>query len=98
MGAWLFDQCPPDYRGYEVLRRHPVALAHIAANHAQAGVDATRRGLATVRHDLRMALSPETMAETVQAYEREGARLLRVAREIDLVTDALLGQRYVPRL
>ena len=27
---WLFDQCPPDYRGYDVFRRHPVVLAHVA--------------------------------------------------------------------
>jgi hypothetical protein len=29
--AYLFDCCPPDLRGYEVLRRHPPVLARFAA-------------------------------------------------------------------
>ena len=27
---WLLDLCPADYRGYPVLRRHPLALAALA--------------------------------------------------------------------
>ena len=30
--GWLLDQCPPDYRAYEVLRRYPVILARFAAD------------------------------------------------------------------
>ena len=29
---WLIDLCPPDFRGYPVLRRHPSALAWLAGS------------------------------------------------------------------
>lgn len=96
--AWLFDLCPPDYRAHEVLRRHPLVLAHVATRHVEAGIDAARRGLATVRQDLREAVAPETMAAAITAYEREGARLVVTARAVALVADALRGRRYVARL
>lgn len=96
--AWLFDLCPPDYRAHVVLRRHPLVLAHVATRHVEAGIDAARRGLATVRQDLREAVAPETMAAAITAYEREGARLVVTARAVALVAEALRGRRYVARL
>ena len=33
---WLLDQCPPDYRAYPALRRHPVVLARFAVLHVEA--------------------------------------------------------------
>lgn len=96
--AWLFDLCPPDYRAHEVLRRHPVVLAHIATRHVQAGIAAARQGLSTVRDDLRDHADPETVAAAVAAYEREGARLVVAARAVSLVADALRGSRFTPRL
>jgi hypothetical protein len=96
--AWLFDLCPPDYRAHEVLRRHPVVLARFAAQHVQAGVDAARRGLSTVRDELRGLADPETVAAAVAAYEREGARLVVAVRAVALVEDALRGRRFVARL
>ena len=98
--GWLFDLCPPDYRGYEVLRRHPVVLAHLATHHVQAGIDAARRGLATVRQDLAEPVGlvdPPTVAAAVAAYEREGARLVRTARAVALVDEALRGRRFPAR-
>lgn len=96
--AWLFDLCPPDYRSHEVLRRHPVVLARFAAHHVQSGAEAARRGLSTVRDDLRQVADPETVAAAVAAYEREGARLVVVSRALALVEEALRGRRYVARL
>ena len=96
--AWLFDLCPPDYRAHEVLRRYPVVLARLAREHCLAGVEAARRGLATVRADLAGAVPPEAVEATVSAYEREGARLTRAAAAVALVEDALAGKRWVPRL
>lgn len=96
--SWLFDLCPPDYRTHDVLRRHPVVLAHVATRHVQAGIEAARRGLATVRDDLRDAVDPETVAAAVTAYEREGARLVVTSRAVGLVTEALRGRRFVARL
>ena len=44
-------------------------------------------------------LSPADVVETaVGMYEREGARLTRSAREVELVGQALRGHRFVPRL
>lgn len=96
--SWLFDLCPPDYRTHDVLRRHPVVLAHVATRHVRAGIEAARRGLATVRDDLRDAVDPETVAAAVTAYEREGARLVVTSRAVGLVTEALRGRRFVARL
>jgi len=96
--GWLFDLCPADYRAYEVLRAHPVLLARFAAGHVASAIDAARRGLATVRADLRGVVPPEAVDAAIAAYEREGARLQRIARSVDLVERALRGERYVPRL
>jgi hypothetical protein len=96
--GWLFDQCPGDYRSYDVLRAHPVVLARFTAHALAAALDASRRGLSTARTELRDAVPPHVVEAAVQAYEREGARLLAVQRAVALVEDALRGRRYVPRL
>ena len=96
--AWLFDLCPPDYRAYDVLRRHPQVLARFAARHVKSGVDAAREGLATVRDDLRDVVPTETVAAAVAAYEREGARLIAAGRAVALVEEALRGRRFVQKL
>jgi len=96
--GWLFDLVPPDYRAHAVLRRHPVVLARFAAGHLEAAVEAARRGLATVRADLRDVVPPEAVAAAVAAYEREGARLAVLRRQVGLVDHALRGHRFVPRL
>jgi hypothetical protein len=96
--GWLFDLCPPDYRAHDVLRRHPPVLARFAAEHVRAGIEASKRGLATVRADLAGVVPPEAVDAVVAAYEREGARLERTARAVDLVAAALAGKRWVPRL
>ncbi len=96
--AWLFDLCPPDYRAHEVLRRHPQVLARFAARHVQAGVDAAREGLATVREELRDVVPTETVSAAVAAYEREGARLMAARRAVVLVEEALRGGRFVQKL
>ncbi len=96
--AFLLDQCPPGYRAHEVLRRHPVALARLAGEHVEASVVAGRHGLATARAELHDLLPVEAVEAVVAAYEREGARLVRLSREVGLVAAALRGERYVPRL
>ena len=96
--AWLFDLCPPDYRAHEVLRRHPVVLARFAAQHVAAGVQAARDGLRTVRDELRGVVTPEVVEAAIAAYDREGRRLVAAGRQVELVTQALSGKRWVPRL
>jgi hypothetical protein len=96
--GWLLDLCPPEYRRYDVLRKHPPVLARFAAHHVHAGVEASRRGLATARAELRDVVPPEAMDAALDAYQREGARLLAVSRSVALVEDALRGKRFVRRL
>jgi hypothetical protein len=96
--AWLFDQCPPDYRGYEVFRRHPIVLAHVAKASLAAAVEAAETGVRTVRHDLRGHLAPETVDEAVAAYEHERHRLRTASVGADLLWRALRGERWNPRL
>lgn len=96
--GWLFDLCPPDYRAYDVLRRHPVVLARFAAMHVTAGIDAARGGLASARAELRGLVPPDAVEAAVAAYEREGARLAATGRAVALVDAALRGRRFRPRL
>jgi hypothetical protein len=94
----LFDQCPPDFRGYDLLQRQPVVLARVAGGQVAAAVEACRRGLGTARAELRDVVAPEVIDDTIALYEHEGARLSRVRVAVALVEAALQGRRFVPRL
>lgn len=96
--GWLLDQCPPDYRGHQVLLRHPVALARIAAHHVEGARRATTTALASARSELGDVLDARAMVAVLAALEAEQARLLAVARGVHLLEQALRGIRYVPRL
>ena len=96
--AWLFDLCPPDYRAYDVLRKHPLVLARFAQGHVSAAVDAARAGLRTLRAELKDVVALEVVEAAVAAYDREGRRLVKTSHEITLVESALRGAVWVPRL
>lgn len=90
--AWLLDLCPPDFRGYDVLLRHPAVLARFAARYVAATLDATRAGLAAARTELGPLLGPDGLPAAIDAYEREEARLTRALRAVPLVERALGGR------
>jgi hypothetical protein len=96
--GWLFELCPPEYRGYPVLVRHPLLLARLAAEQVAAGLAGGRHGLATLRGDLAAHLPPDAIEAAVGVYEQEALRLAAVGRAVAAVTRALRGERYVPRL
>lgn len=96
--GWLLDLCPPDYRGYPVLSRHPVALARLAVLHVEAELQANRRAVAGARVEFGEHVPPPALAEVIEALETERARLLAARRGVDLVEQALRGRRFVPRL
>jgi hypothetical protein len=95
---WLIDQCPADFRGYPVLRRHPLVLAWLAGQHVEGARQAMARALSRARADLAEALQPGVLDQVLQTLEREQARLIAAARAVHLIEQALRGQRYIPRL
>ena len=96
--SWLLDLCPPDYRGYPAVTRHPVVLAWLAGHHLEGQLQATRRALATARADLAGVVAPTALREALDAVETELARVVAAQRSLALVGQALSGVRFVPRL
>jgi len=92
--AWLLDAVPPDYRAYEVLRRHPVALARMARQHVASAVEAARAGYRGAAVDLKGHLPPHAIEAVLDAYRQEGPRLVRLGRSIEVVEKALRGDMF----
>lgn len=95
---WLLDTCPPEYRGYQVLRRHDVVLARFAVLHVEASQAAVRRGLSEARSTLSDVANPDTVDAAVDVWQAEAARLIGERRAVGLVEEALRGRRFVARL
>jgi hypothetical protein len=95
--AWLMDLCPPDYRGYGVLRRHPLALAWLAGQHVEGSRQVMARALGRIRAELADDLQPGVVDQLLQTVEQEQARLLAAARGVALIEQSLRGHRHVPR-
>ena len=95
---WLIDLCPADFRGYPVLRRHPLALAWLAGRQVEASRQAMARALGSARADLSETLAPGVVDQVLQTVEREQARLLAAARAVTLIEQALRGHRFIPRM
>lgn len=96
--GWLLDQCPPDYRSYAGLRRHPLVLARFTALHTEASIEATQRGISEARTSLRDFLPTESVEGAISMWQREGARLLSVRRAVGLIEDAFRGRQFRARL
>jgi hypothetical protein len=96
--AWLLDQCPPEYRQHEVLRRHPVVLARAARWHVAAGIDGHTRALGLVRTELAGAVPPDAVEAAVVVLEREKQRLEALLPAVVAVDAALRGRRHRARL
>ncbi len=96
--SFLLDACPSEYRGYAVLRRHPVVLSRLAREFVAAQLVATRTGLTDLRPSLAGEVDASTADQAAAVLQREEARLTRVARAVDLVDQALRDVRFVPRL
>ncbi|MBY9073569.1 hypothetical protein K1X13_01920 [Nocardioides sp. WL0053] len=95
---WLLDICPPEFRGYPVLRRHEVVLARFAVLHVEACQAAVRRGLSEARSVLRDVADADTVERAIETWQRESARLIAERRAVGLVEEALRGRRFVARL
>jgi hypothetical protein len=92
--GWLLDRGPADLRT-SPLRSQPVALAYVVQAQAEAAVGGARSAYARMRTDLQQVLDPAALQVAMQALEAEGARLIQVRREVDLVLEACLAGRAV---
>lgn len=98
VAGWLLDQCPPEYRGHPVLRRHPAVLAWLAELHVRAELAAMREAYRHARVEMDELLPAGSLEALLVCLEREGMRLRGVERSVGLVREALDGQVFVPRL
>ncbi|MFI6587438.1 hypothetical protein [Embleya sp. NPDC050493] len=96
--TWLFDLCPPGYRGHGVLRRQPLLLARMARQHVSAALAAARHGYGTAREELAPVVPAAVVEALLRMYAFEGARAAVTERAVRLVEEALGGERWEPRL
>lgn len=96
--AFLLDCCPPDYRMYPVLRRHPVVLARFAAEYVEGQYRASQSGLSQVRASLEHYVDPPVIESAAEAWQSETAQLVRTRRAVALVEEALRGRIFIRKL
>jgi len=95
---WLLDLCPADYRCYQVLTRHAVALTWIAVQHTRAAIEGNQRALSTMRVDLGRALEPHVLEQMLTVLRQERERLVAAHRGAWAVGQDLEGYGHVSRL
>lgn len=96
--AFLLDCCPAEYRGYPVLRRHPVVLARFAADFVEGQIRSSRQALSQARASLNDYVEPQVLDSATDMLEAEEARLVRVRRAVALVEEALRGKIFIRKL
>jgi hypothetical protein len=96
--AYLLDQCPADFRGYRVLRNHPLVLVQFAEHFVEGQCGAVADGLAAVRAGLRGQVRPDVVEAAAEVWLEQGAALMRTRRSVGLVGEALRGRSFVPKL
>ncbi|MDN5760860.1 MAG: hypothetical protein L0H41_00890 [Microlunatus sp.] len=96
--AFLLDCCPPEFRGYPVLRRHPVVLARFAARFVAGQCTTAEDGVAEIRTGLPHGTPPPVVTQAVEAWLEQAAHLLRVRRAVGLIEQALRGRSFVEKL
>ncbi|MFA7324420.1 MAG: hypothetical protein WC005_08680 [Candidatus Nanopelagicales bacterium] len=86
--AWLLDQGPAELR-QSVLRQYPVALAVYLQAYVTGALGGVRLAYGQARTELAPVLDPKALEIAQQAIAAEGARLVALVRELDLVVAAL---------
>lgn len=81
---WLLGCCPPEYRDYPVLHRHPGLVARFAADFVEGQIRENR--------ELRFDDQPSLLDD-----EAEELRLLAIRKSIALVEEALRGKIFIRR-
>jgi len=86
---WLLDILPGEYRQYGVARRYPILLARLAELQVSAEVTNVRAFLARLRVELRDVLPPNATTSAVEMLEKRLVGLAALARQVQLVTEAI---------
>jgi len=81
-----------------VFRRQPQVLAWLVAGFLDGEISALRSCYARTREQFADDLEPTALDDVLRAVEIEGVRLGRVRREVEMVTQALAGRVWKPRL
>lgn len=89
--AWLLDQCPADYRGYGVWRRHPAALAWVTVRHLSAQIEGMRQAWRGARAGLGPLVAPDALDGVLGCLGEEGLRLRTALRSAELVLEHAAG-------
>ena len=96
--AYLFDCCPADFRGYRVLRHHPLVLAQFAEHFVEGQCRAVQEGLASVRTALKGEVRPDVVETAAEIWLEQGAALMRTRRAVGLIGQALRGRTFLAKL
>lgn len=96
--SFLLDCSPPDFRGYRVLRNHPLVLARFASRFVSGQSRTAEEGVAEIRTSLAGLADPPVIEAATEAWLEQAARLTRVRRAVDLVEAGLRGRRFTPKL
>lgn len=88
---WLLDQGPSTLRT-SPLRQYPVALCAYVQAYVTGAIDGVRKAYAKSRTAFGDHLQAADLEVVQQAMATEGARLVALQRELDLVAQALMNQ------
>ena len=86
--SWLLDQGPAELR-QSALRSYPAALCAYVQAYVAGALEGVRKAYGQSRTDLAELLQPAELEIVLQAMAAEGARLVALQRELDLVSEAL---------
>ena len=88
---WLLDQGPSSMR-QSTLRHYPVALCVYVRAYVSGALEGVRKSYGTSRTAFADHLQASDLEIVQQGMAAEGARLVALQRELDLVAEALLNQ------
>ena len=88
---WLLDQGPSSLR-QSALRNYPIALCAYVQAYIKGALEGARKAYATSRTSLGEHLQAADLEIVQQGMATQGAGLVALLRELDLVSEALHGQ------
>jgi len=97
---WLYEHVPGEWREGRNGRQYPqnpIMLARDAHYLVGGQLEGLREAYRKARVELADHFQPEQIAEQLDMYKFEAARLTTLHQQVQLVYDALAGVRWVPR-